>query len=134
MNPFLLLAILLVAFFSFLTVAVWSDNRRKEREAFYRSEVLRKIAEGAGGVSVAEVLREQERLARRRRIEGMRVGGLVTTAVSAAFSYFLNVVTTPNRPGAWTLGLVPLSLGLALLAYGYLLAPKEPPDRPPVGK
>jgi len=41
---------------------VWSRERRREREAYYRSETLRKIAEtqGAGGNSAIEFLREDE--------------------------------------------------------------------------
>ena len=34
-----------IALFSFLAVAAWSDARRKEREAYYTSETLKKIAE-----------------------------------------------------------------------------------------
>jgi hypothetical protein len=134
LNHFLLASVLFVSVFSFLSVVVWSDNRRKEREAFYRSEALKRVAEGASGATAVEFLREQDRLARRRRHEGMRVGGLVTTSASAAFTVFLYVATTPNRPGAWTLGLIPLSTGLALLAYGYLLAPRETQDGSPVDK
>ena len=37
-----------IALFSFLAVASWSDARRKEREAYYRSETLKKIAESSG--------------------------------------------------------------------------------------
>lgn len=126
MNPLLSLSILIVAGLSFLAVALWSDNKRKEREAFYRSEVLKKLAEGSGGSAALELFREQDRLAWRARRERMRAGGFVTTAVSVAFTIFLSVVTASNRPGAWTLGLIPLSAGLACLVYGYLLFPKVP--------
>ena len=134
MNHFLFLSVLILAVFSFLSVAVWSDNRRKEREAYYRCEALKRIAEGTGGAVAVDCLREQERIEARKRRERMRVGGLVTTAVSVPFTVFVYVVTMPNRPGAWTLGLIPLCAGLALLAYGYLLAPREPGDGAPAGK
>jgi hypothetical protein len=50
----------LVGLFSFLAVASWSTERRKEREALYRSEAVKKIAEMQGEVSepVMAVLRE----------------------------------------------------------------------------
>jgi hypothetical protein len=134
MNHFLFLSVLIFSVFSFLAVAVWSENRRKERESYYRGEALKKIAEGTGGGAAVEFLREQDKLARRARHEGIRIGGIVTSAVSVAFTLFLHVVTTSNRPGVWTLGLIPLSVGLALLAYGYLLAPKEPQDAARAGK
>ncbi len=38
-----------IALFSFLGVASWTDARRKEREAYYRSETLKKISESSGG-------------------------------------------------------------------------------------
>src|ERR1700749_451278 len=49
-----------LAFFSFLAVYVWSRERRREREALYRSEAIRKIAEIGDNVpeSVLELLRE----------------------------------------------------------------------------
>ena len=37
-----------IALFSFLGVASWSDARRKEREAYYTGETLKKISEGSG--------------------------------------------------------------------------------------
>jgi hypothetical protein len=134
MNHFVFLSVLIFSVFSFLAVAVWSENRRKEREAFYRAEELKRIAEGTAGASAVEFLREQDRLATRRRHEGIKIGGLVTTAVSLAFTVFLGVITAGHRQGVWTLGLIPLSMGLALLVYGYLLAPKEPQDGAPTGK
>ena len=50
----------LVGLFTFLAVASWSTERRKEREALYRSEAIKKIAEMQGEVSepVLAVLRE----------------------------------------------------------------------------
>ena len=54
-----------IALFSFLSVAAWSDARRKEREAYYRSETLKKIAEssGEGAKAAIELLREQKKSA-----------------------------------------------------------------------
>ena len=37
-----------IALFSFLAVTTWSEARRKEREAYYTSETLKKIAESSG--------------------------------------------------------------------------------------
>ena len=128
MNHFLPLSVLIFSFFSFLAIAVWSENRRREREAFYKSEALKRIAEGTAGASAVDFLREQHRLDQRRRHEGIKIGGLVSTAVSLAFTVFLAAMTMERRPGLWTLGLIPLSMGIALLAYGYLPSRKEPPD------
>ena len=37
-----------VAVFTFVTVASWAENRRKERESYYREETYRKIVEHGG--------------------------------------------------------------------------------------
>ena len=50
----------LLGLFSFLAVASWSTERRKEREALYRSEAIKKIAEMQGNAPepVMAVLKE----------------------------------------------------------------------------
>jgi len=114
-----------IALFSFLGVATWSDARRKEREAYYRTEALKKIAESSseGAKSAVEYLQEQERSARRRRMEGMKLGGLITAAVGIGMMVFLRGVD--HDEPAYLMGLIPLLIGVALLVYVFLLAPKE---------
>ena len=41
----------IVATFTFAAVAHWVDSQRKEREAFYKAETLRRITEASGEVS-----------------------------------------------------------------------------------
>lgn len=122
---YLFLSVCAVALFSFIAVAAWSGNRRKEREAFYRSETVKKVAElqSAGSTSALDVLREEDRIARRRRQEGQRLGGLVTTGVGIGTIILLKALEK-SEP-VYLAGLIPLLVGLALLVYSYLLAPKE---------
>jgi hypothetical protein len=114
-----------IAVFAWLTVASWSDARRREREAYYRSEVLKKIAEtpGAGAASALEIMREQERIAMRRAHGGLRLGGLICLAVGIGMMILIRAVER-GEP-AYLAGLIPLLVGVALLVYSYLLAPKE---------
>src|ERR1700730_19135638 len=72
-----------IALFSFLSVASWSEARRKEKEEYYRNETLKKIAEssGEGAKATIELLREQNRTVTKRRLEGMKLGGLITAVV-----------------------------------------------------
>ena len=58
---FLFLSVGALALFSFLGVLVWSESRVKEREMFYTSEMVKKIAEaqGAGSTAALEFKREQ---------------------------------------------------------------------------
>jgi hypothetical protein len=122
---FMFLSIGAVALFSFIAVASWSDARRREREAYYRSETLKKIAEsqGAGGAVALEFLREEDKSVSRRRREGIKLGGLITAAVGIAFMVFLRA--EERSEPAYLIGLVPLLIGISLLVYAYLLAPKD---------
>ena len=83
-HVFIFLSVATVALFSFVAVVVWSQERRKEREAYYTSETVKKIAEaqGAGGSAALEYLRETDRSAVRRRLESMKIGALISAAVS----------------------------------------------------
>ena len=119
---FMFLSVAAIALFSFVAVASWSDARRREREAYYRSETLKKIADGGGNAAV-EFLREEEKTAVRRRREGMKLGGLITVAVGIGFMVFLKAQV--REEPAYLIGLIPLLIGIVLLAYAYLLAPKE---------
>jgi len=61
---FIFLAVGAIALFTFLSVATWTGTRFAEREAYYKAEMMKKIAEAGGERNPAlEYLREQERLA-----------------------------------------------------------------------
>jgi hypothetical protein len=114
-----------IALFSFLSVAAWSDARRKEREEYYRNETLKKIAEssGEGAKAAIDLLHEQNRTVTKHRLEGMKLGGLITTVVGIGVMVLLHGLV--NDEPVYLSGLIPLLIGLALLAYTFLLAPKE---------
>lgn len=126
--PFFLVPIVgTICVFSFVTMAVWTDNRRKEREAFYKSETLKKIAEtqGTGGATAIELMREEEKRAWQRRIEGQKLGGLITMAVGVGLMAFLRLMPETAEEKVYYVGLIPLLIGIALAVYAYFLAPKE---------
>ena len=114
-----------IALFSFLGVASWSDARRKEREAYYTTEALKKIAEssGDGAKSAVDYFREQEKSRRGRRLEGMKLGGLVTTAVGIGVMLLLRGLE--HEEPVYLAGVIPLLIGAALLIYAFALVPKE---------
>jgi uncharacterized membrane protein len=114
-----------IAFFSFLAVAIWSKNRCHEREVYYKNETLKKIAEAQQPTANAalEFLREQEKVHARRAREGMKLGGLVTTAIGLGLFPVLRAAHSDHP--VYLVSLIPLLIGLALLVYVYLLAPKE---------
>jgi len=113
-----------IALFSFLSVATWSDSRRREREAYYRNETLRKIMEmpGATPAAVQDYAREQRADAIRQRREGLKLGGLITVAVGIGMTIFL--AAAPGPGPIHMAGMIPVMIGLAMLVYVYLMGQK----------
>jgi hypothetical protein len=101
----------------------WAEQRRREREAFYRSEVLKKLADSTGEQvqQVREILREQDRNEERKGREGGRLAGVILTA-SGLGLIGMFAVLVPG--GVWSIGLIPMLIGVALLVYNYGLTPK----------
>ena len=114
-----------IALFSFLAVASWADARRKERETYYKGETLKKIAESSseGAKAAIELMREQEKSSARRRLEGMKLGGLITAVVGIGVMVLLRGIANDDGP-VYLAGLIPLLIGLALLMYSFVIAPK----------
>src|SRR5262245_16708233 len=112
----ILTSVMMISIFTFVTVSVWAEQRRREREAFYRSEVLKKLAESTGDQTrqVIELMREQERSEDRKRREGGRLAGWIVTGVGIGLSAMFAIMV-PG--GVWGIGLIPLLVGLALLLY-----------------
>ena len=63
-----------VMFGIFIPVVSWIEGRRKEREAFYKADTIRRLAEssGEGAKAAVDLLREQDRQQRSKTREGRR--------------------------------------------------------------
>lgn len=122
---FLFLAVGAIAVFTFLAVAVFADNRSKERISYHRSETLKKLAESPpeSARRVLEVMQAEDRLKRRRMLEGLKLGGLITAGVGIGLSLFLYFLDAEQPSGVFMVGFIPLFIGLAMLLYATLLAP-----------
>ena len=118
-----------ISLFSFLAVATWSDSRRREREAFYRTEVLKKLSENpsAENQPILQMLRDDQDKKARSRMEGLKLGGFITSVVGIGLAVFLHAVDDSEQ--VWTVGIIPLLIGLTLLFYAFFLAPKPAPPR-----
>lgn len=108
----------------FLPVTTWIDSRRKERDAFYRAETVRRLTEASseGAKAAVELIREQDRLERAKRYEGMKIGGLINLAIGFALIVFLHMLIPGEA--VFMCGLIPAAIGIALLLYVFLLAKK----------
>jgi len=119
-----------IALFSFLAVASWSDARRREREAYYTSETLKKIADssGEGAKAAIDLIQQQSRDVTMRRLEGLKIGGLVTAATGIGVMALLHGLVSEEP--VYLAGLIPLLVGAALLIYVFALAPRETAAKP----
>jgi len=115
-----------IATFGFLAVASWVNARRRERESYYRSEVLKKLADAGpdGSTAALEMFREQQRASARNRLEIQKLSGLILAAVGLGLMPLLKGVA--SHPSAWLSGLIPTLVGAVLLIYSYGLAPQPP--------
>lgn len=118
----LFLAVAASGMWAFVALVTWADIRRKEREAYYRHETMKKISEMPGESGLA-LLREDERNTARRRRENIKLSGLITSAVGVGLMIFLRAVRT--QEAAYLVGLIPVLVGFALLTYSYVLASKD---------
>jgi hypothetical protein len=111
----------IVSLFTFISFAVWFGTKQKEREAFYKSETLRRITEssGEGAKAAIELLKEEDRLKRIKTREGLKIGGIVNLGVGVGLTIFLWVLV---GPAVALCGLIPGLIGVALLVYVFSMA------------
>ncbi|UWZ85359.1 DUF6249 domain-containing protein [Occallatibacter riparius] len=115
-------------FVVFIPLVSWIDSRRKEREAFYKADMMRRLAEasGDGAKAALELLREEERIKAIKQREGLKIGGLVNVAIGIGLSIMLYSIGGRDH-GPYLVGLIPGLLGVALLVYVFAMAaPIEP--------
>jgi hypothetical protein len=118
------LAVSSVAMFAvFIPLVTWIDSRRKEREAFYKAETLRRVSEASseGAKAALDLLWEENRQKQMQTREGLKIGGLITGGVGIALMIFLKAL--PGTGGVFLCGLIPGMVGVAMLIYVYVLAP-----------
>ena len=107
----------------FLPITSSFEARRKEREAFYRAETIRRVAEasGDGAKGAIELLREEGRLKDLKRMEGLKIGGVVNLGVGIGLTCLL--WSLGGRDGSpYMVGLIPALIGVGLLVYVDVLA------------
>ena len=125
---FVWLSIGSIAFFSFLIALVIVNAKRNEKKDYYKNETIQRIAASPdGGASVLQYLREEKQQAAKKRWEKIRLGGIILAAASPGLMIFLFASNRADHDPDpdYLVGLIPLLIGAAMLAYTYWLAPKE---------
>jgi hypothetical protein len=110
-------------FVVFIPMVSWIDSRRREREAFYKADTLRRLAEasGEGARAALELMREEDRLKRIKMLEGFKIGGLINVAVGVGLSMLLySIAGRSDNP--FMVGAIPGLIGVAMLVYVFFLA------------
>jgi hypothetical protein len=122
---FFFLAVGALSLFGFLAVASWANARSGERTSYYKSDMLKKLADssGEGAKQTLEYLREETRFAALRARERQKIAGLVNIAVGVGLMILLKGVEH-NAP-VYLVGTIPLLIGIALLVYVFTMAPSE---------
>lgn len=111
-------------FVIFIPTVTWIDKQHKERIAFYKAETIRRITEasGEGAKAAIELMREESRMERIKKYEGLKLGGLICIGVGAAMVIFMRVMVGSDPDTPYLVGLIPGFVGVALLVYVYALA------------
>jgi len=125
MAAFWMITIVVAASLAFISVMVWLENRRQEREAHYRNEMAQRIAEARDPAPLLAYVRELERIAALRTRTKARAAGVITLAVGIAMTLLL--FKAAQGTAAYLVGLIPLLVGVALLILSELiLRPRIP--------
>jgi hypothetical protein len=125
---FAAVVVTVLALFTFLSIVIFMAQRRKERDTYYRFELRKKALEqGAPAETLIQLQRQEDQLRQRRRREGQRLGGLITTGAGLGM---LGVVFAEKDLETLGVAAIPIFIGLALFAYAQWMAPKGiDPDR-----
>ena len=126
-TVFLIPVVALVCVFTFVSIATWSENRRKEREAYYRNDTFQKMLDGSpeSAEQVRALIHEAEERRELRRAQntkmGLKLGGLITTVAGLGLAVFLYYLV-PEDP-VYLVGLIPLLVGVVLALFGFFMSP-----------
>jgi hypothetical protein len=125
MGLWAFLSIGAIALFAvFIPLVTFIDSRRKEREAYYKADIMRRVTEssGEGSKAVLELLHEEARQEQIKKIEGMKIGGLINIGVGVGLIIFLRSLLGGAATSPYLCGLIPGMIGVAMLVYVYVMA------------
>ena len=131
--PFMVFSIPIIAIVGGITVAIVKSIGRQRLIELAQQERIAAIQRGVDvsklpplpsaaldddDLAMGVPLAERDR----RRAQGLLIGGIVTLFAGAGIMGFLSVVE--NDGNAWAVGIIPASVGLALLLSAWIVKPK----------
>ncbi len=127
----LFLAAATVASLTFITIVVWTENRFKDRQEFYRFEFRKRLVESGkmDAASFGSLVRYEHEIGLQQSRQKLLVTAFVFVGLGIGTCIGLQFI----GGSIWLLGFIPLSMGLCMLAYGVLFAAKPNPGSPPPG-
>ena len=113
-----------IALFSWLAIAGWARQKRKEREAYYRHEIEKRLIEKTDVTmeQIVELRRKDEHTQWLQRREGLKLGGFITSAIGIGIIIGSRFVRTIDFSIS-AFGYIPLAVGLIILLYAYVFYP-----------
>lgn len=121
-----------IALFTFLAVNSWAEERRKERESYYRYEFRKTLVESGkmDGSDVRELMRYEQETALYRGRQSSLAGGFILMGVGVGMLIGLRWI----EEGVWMTGYIPLFIGVAMMIYAQFVAPRGVPEPPASGQ
>lgn len=131
MAFWLFLAAAVVAGLTFAAVVIWTENRLDERKEFYRFEFRKRLVEAGkmDAAAFASLMRYEHELKLAQGRQKLLVASFVIIGVGVGICAGLLFISG----SVWMLGLIPLSVGLSMLAFACFFADKAKPGPPPLG-
>jgi len=129
---FLVPAVGAIALFTFLAVVGWAAERRRERETYYRYEFRKRLVESGqmSGTDLRELQRYENESEAQRRRQGLLAAGMIVAGTGLGLLLGLRFI---EDEAVWMVGYIPLFIGVGMLLYAVVLAPKQGPGPPPSG-
>ena len=125
------LATATVASLAFVSIMVWVESRRKEQAESRRLEFRSRLIETdkITAESLASLVRYEHDLKLRQSREKLLITAFVILGTGVGTCMGLQLA----GGWVWMLGLIPASIGVFMLAYGFLFAANPSPSEPPLG-
>ena len=122
-----------ISFFAFFTVSYWARTKAAERHTQERYALLRQIADrpAESAQLVIALLREEDariEAKTRQKLDKARqdsiLGGWILVAIGIGMAIMMGSVAD-DQPNLWTIGLLPGSIGVAMIAFEFVTARKR---------